>query len=98
MTIDYKATLARGLAATSQARPIGACRVYVTFSDEHAKGVGAAAKALGKIFQKKAHYGFRNALYVGYDNFEGTVIARANAIEAEFVKQGVSACVEYAGD
>lgn len=96
---DHKAILQAGLAKAIQpAKKIGCCRVYVTFDKADAKGVEKAAANLGKRFQKKAHYGLSNALYVGYDNCDGVAIARAEAIQAEFAAKNIGCCIEYCGD
>ena len=80
MSINYKAVLTEAFTAPGDPEPgIGACRVYVSLiGKEHVKGIAAAAKSLGKIFQKKAYYGLTNALYIGYDNFSGSELSRGN--------------------
>lgn len=78
---------------------IGCCRVYVGISDpEAAKAVAKAAKKIGKIFDKKSHYGTRNALYVGYDNCDGRALARATAIVSALKAAGVDSYRDEHGD
>jgi len=80
-------------------RPIGCCRVYVLISSEEAaKDVAKAAKKLGKIYQKKAHYGLSRALYVGYDNMDGMAFARGKAIVGALHAAGIGSCVEVCPD
>lgn len=78
-------------------RPMGACRVYVSILDaDMAKLVSKAAKKLGKDFQKKSYYGDRNALYIGYDNFDGKDLARGSAVVAALKAAGID-CVRCEG-
>jgi hypothetical protein len=79
----------------------GGCgRVYISVCGDRAviNAVSAAAKKLGIIFQRKAAYGMRNALYVGYDNADGRAMARGEAI-AEYLKaNGIVAYMDAHGD
>jgi hypothetical protein len=82
-------------------RRYGACRVYVGITSEdknHVKAVAATCKALGKIFEKKNHYGTRNVIYVGYDNFDGRALARGTAIVAALKAEGIEARRDEHGD
>ena len=80
-------------------RPLGCCRVYVSVSDPAAaKKVAAAAKKLGKIWQKKSHYGAPNALYVGYDNMDGMALARGTAVVEALNAAGISCYRDEQGD
>lgn len=97
--IDFVAIIQQGLAAAPFPMQFMSCaRVYVGVPKEHAKGVKAAAKKLGLIFQAKGHYGFTNVLYVGYDNAKGDVAAKGNAIAKAFNEAGVPAYIEYGED
>jgi len=80
-------------------RASGSGRVYVVITEkEHAKGVAKAAKALGKIFQTKAHYGMRNALYIGYDNATGRELARGTKVVEVLKAHGIGAYRDEHGD
>ena len=81
----------------SPARPIGCCRVYISFDKDHAKGVAVAAKTLGKIFQKKGNM-VSNVLYVGYDNCSGIELGKADAMISCFKVHGINCYLEYQGD
>lgn len=95
-----KAALSKALAAPAEAKSAGgAGRVYVVVPDNaHAALVGKAAKALGMIYQKRAYYGLRNALYVGYINFVGREWSKALNIVDELSKIGISAYDDLCGD
>lgn len=71
-------------------QPMGCCRVYVSVDKENAKLIKKAAKALGKLMQTRSYYGASNALYVGYDNHDGDVLAQATAVMAALKSQGIS--------
>jgi hypothetical protein len=86
------------LAPVTPERGIGCGRIYVSVGGEHAKEVAKAAKALGKKFQKRSHYGTANALYVGYDNCDGEALARGSAIVAALKAAGVDAFRDEHGD
>mgnify|MGYP001217401264 CR=1 FL=1 len=73
-------------------------RVYVVVQAEKADLVAAAAKRFGLIFQKKAHYGYSNALYVGYDTGTGRVAAQGNGIVKAFEAEGIKAYLEFGED
>lgn len=78
---DLSNSLAHAFATTRNERPIGCCRVYVVLANKaDAKRVAAAAKKIGKIFQAKAHYGLKNALYIGYDNCSGRELAQGTDV------------------
>jgi hypothetical protein len=64
----------------------------------HIKGLKAACKALGKIFQTKSHYGDRNAIYVGYDNATGYELGRGTAIVNYLKSQGIDCYRNEHGD
>lgn len=81
--------------------PTGGCgRVYVSVTGDRAtiNGVAAAAKKLGIIFQRKAHYGMRNALYVGYDNASGRLLAKGEAVAEALTAAGIPAYMDAHGD
>jgi len=100
MPINYKAVLTEAFTApVTPEQGIGACRVYVSLAEkEHAKGIAAAAKALGKIFQKKAYYGLTNALYIGYDNFSGRELARGTTVQRILTEAGIRCYRSEEGD
>jgi hypothetical protein len=82
-------------------RMIGACRVYVvlTYSAHaHAPGVAKAAAAIGKRFERHAHYDLSNALCIGYDNFEGTVLGRGTTVERTLRAAGIDCYRVVEGD
>ena len=79
-------------------RGIGCGRIYVSVGGEHAKEVAKAAKALGKKFQKRSHYGTANAIYVGYDNCDGEALARGTAIVNALKALGIEAYRDEQGD
>jgi len=94
-------TVAFGLQVAPKQGAFGGCgRVYVCVSGDKAtiNAVAAAAKKLGLIFQRKAHYGLGNALYIGYDNADGRAIARGEAIAESLTKAGLPAYMEACGD
>ena len=61
------------------------------------KAFEAAAKALDKIFQRKAYYGLTNALYIGYDNSTGRELARARTVAEYLTSHGIPAYDEACG-
>lgn len=79
-------------------RPLGIGRIYVVIDKGHARGVAKAAKALGKIFQTKAHYGMKNALYIGYDNHDGRALARGTKVVEVLKAHGIGAYRDEHGD
>lgn len=95
---DIANALADAFATRSHERPIGCCRVYVTVDKANAKTVAAAAKKIGKIFETKAHYGMKNALYIGYDNCSGRELAQGAAVVSALKAAGIYACREEHGD
>lgn len=83
----------------SAERAIGCGRIYVAISDkEAAKNVAKAAKKIGKIFDKRSHYGTSNALYIGYDNCDGIALARGTAVVAALKAAGISCYRDEHGD
>jgi phosphomannomutase len=98
--IDYKTILREAFGApVVREQGIGACRVYVSLTDkEHATGIAKAAKALGKIFQRKAHYGLTNALYIGYDNFSGSELSRGATVVKVLQAAGIECYRTEEGD
>lgn len=98
-TVDYVSILREAFETpVVPERGIGCGRIYVCIPKEHAKGVAKAAKTLDRIFQAKAHYNMRNALYVGYDNCDGRALARGTKIVEAFKAAGVQAYREEHGD
>lgn len=110
---DYLKILTAALVAPyTSARPSGCGRVYVCVpsttwqgtADQNAqakadaRGIAAAAKKLGKIFQKRSHYGDSNALYVGYDNCTGAELGRGDAIVATLKAAGIDCYRNEHGD
>ena len=72
-----------------------AARVYVEiFDKEHLKGVEAAAKSLGILFQRKPHYGLSPALYIGLDNGTGAEYGKGMAVATALRAAGIKAHVE----
>lgn len=85
----------------SPERPLGCCRVYVAVnpaSKEELAAIRKAAKALGKSWDNKSHYGDRNAIYIGYDNCDGMALARGSAVEAALKSAGVNCYRPECGD
>jgi|SRR5579859_2646184 len=83
------------------ARGFGCGRAYVCLGKldpKTASAVAAACKKLGKIFQRKAYYGLRNAIYVGYDNADGKALAQSEAIAASLTTAGLPAYSEACSD
>lgn len=106
-TKELKANVLEALTAawsapyTKKTGAFGGCgRVYVSVSGERefVNAFAAAAKKLGLIFQRKAHYGLRNALYVGYDNADGNALAKGEAVAEALKARGFSAYSEAFGD
>jgi hypothetical protein len=62
--MDYVAILSEAMTKpVTPERPLGCGRIYVAISDAgHAKGIQKAAKKLGVTFDRKSHYGTRNAI------------------------------------
>ena len=100
--LDYNDILAEALRTAADATPerISGCgRVYVCIVDKaHVKGVEKAAKAAGRIFQRKGYAGMRNVLYVGYDNATGKELARGTAMAMVFEAHGISCYRDEQGD
>lgn len=100
MSINYNEVLLNAFVApATPARPSGCGRVYVVLSDKtHAKGIAKAAKAMGKIFQAKAHYGMTNALYIGYDNADGYALGIGTSVAAYLNANGIACYRDEHGD
>lgn len=77
---------------------VACCRVYVCVQAANSALVAKAAKGLGMIYQKKAHYGLSHVLYVGYDNAKGDVAAKGQGIVVALQGLGIPAYLELAGD
>jgi hypothetical protein len=85
-------------APVTMERGVGCGRIYVVVDKEHAKGISTAAKKLGKIFQRTAHYGMKNALYVGYDNCDGRALSRGTKIVETLRAAGIGCHRDEHGD
>lgn len=72
--------------------------VYEKVKPEVVKAVAKAAEATGMIFQRKAHYGFTNALYVGYDNATGRELALGEALAQKLSDVGIKAYCDAGAD
>jgi len=100
--INYKTVLAEAFSApVVRERGIGCGRIYVCVTDkDQAKQIGLAAKALGKIYQAKAHYGLRNAIYIGYDNCTGSELSRGTTVVNVLQAAGIKCyrCVYFVYD
>ena len=98
---EIKSALVAALAVPYvRARASGCGRAYVCVSGlerTELTAFAAAAKELGRIFQRKGH-GVSNALYVGYDNADGGALGKAEAIATELSKRGISAYAEGVAD
>lgn len=81
-------------------RGYGCGRAYVCVSGERTliNAVALACKELGLIFQRKAAYGLRNAIYIGYDNSTGVELAKAKAFAHELKKHGIDAYDDCGSD
>ena len=87
--------------AAKPARASGCGRVYVTLEGLDRRGRLATtrfAKASGLIFQTRAHYGMRDALYLGYDNATGRQLGQGEAFVAALALHGVAASLEAQAD
>lgn len=96
--MDYVSILKTALAAPFTAEPSCCGRVYVSVDKEHARGIKAAAKKLGRTFQTSGHYGTRNVLYVGYDNADGKALGQGTAIVASLKAAGIGCYRDEHGD
>ena|SRR5665213_1676002 len=97
--MDYVALLTTAFTTPVPAeRGIGCGRVYVAVDKEHAKGIKAAAKKLGKIFQGRSHYGASNTIYIGYDNCDGNALARGTFVVATLKAAGIGCYRDENGD
>lgn len=81
---------------------MGCCRVYVEIFAGKDRAlindIAAACKEVGQIFQRKAHYGMSNAVYVGYDNHDGHALARGTLIADALRSLGIDAYRSDHGD
>lgn len=100
--MPYETILSAAFAKAAQVpreRGIGCGRIYVIIVDKaQARGIAKAAKALGKIFQRKGYYGITNALYVGYDNCDGRALAHGTAIVTCLQAHGIACYRDEHGD
>ena len=99
--IQIAEALKAAMAAPYTAQRASGCgRAYVCVSGtkEEVKAFADACKAQGLMFLKKAYGTSGNALYVGYDNADGKVLARAEVIAAELGKHGLRAYSDAVGD
>lgn len=71
---------------------------YEKVKPEVVKAVAKAAEATGMIFQRKAHYGFSNALYVGYDNADGRALALGELLAQKLTDAGIKAYMDAGAD
>ena len=87
---------------TSQVAPqraIGCCRVYVVISEKAARPlVKAACQISGAMYLKDAHGTSGNAIYVGYDNCRGDVLARGAVLVKALQDVGVVCYRDEVGD
>lgn len=114
ITLRFTDCLAKALAASRQATAAdfrgarGCARCYVTLcradysrlTQADARAVLGWANANGLKFQRKAHYGLRDALYLGYDNATGLEAARAEAFARALnaLAPGYRASAEFGED
>lgn len=98
--MDYAALLTEAFSKpVVRERGIGCGRIYVAITDDAAaKAIAKAAKKIGKIFDKRSHYGTRNALYIGYDNCDGMALARGTAVVAALTAAGIPCYRDEHGD
>lgn len=86
---------------TSPGRGYGCGRAYVCVSSSNGRAtinaVSAACKALGMIFNRKGYNVGPNAIYIGYDNAKGDMIAKSEAFAAALNAKGI-ACYADAGE
>lgn len=98
------AAIASALSAPVTVKPVygGCARVYVTVCGVDKKtvnAIAAACKANHLIFQRKAYYGLRNAIYIGYEmGTTGAVYCKGEAFAAALSAAGLPAYVEAFGD
>lgn len=87
---------------TPKTGAFGGCgRAYVCIGGKDRKLINAVARAcaaLGLIFQRKAYYGLRNAIYIGYDNADGRALAKSEAFAASLTAAGIPAYSEACSD
>lgn len=98
----YKKILADAFEQPAQSTAgmyMSCARVYVIISEKnHVAGIEAAAKAIGKTFQRKPHYGFRNALYIGYETASGQTYGKGLAVAAHLSVCGIPAYCDAGED
>lgn len=94
------AVIAAHAAPAKAAQAFGCGRAYVCVSGDRAtiNAVAAACRKLGRIFQRRAYYGLRNAIYVGYDNATGRETGKAEGIAAALNAAGIEAYAELCAD
>ncbi len=83
--------------------PRGGCgRAYVCISSTNGRktinAVAAACKALGLMFLRKAYGVGNNAIYIGYDNATGTMLAKSDAFAEALNAQGIACYTDAHGD
>lgn len=99
-----EAAINAALNAPVTPRPImgGCARIYVGVYGVDAKtlnAVAAVCKAKHLIFERKAHYGMRNAIYIGYEmGSTGATYCKGEAFAEALAKAGLPATVEAFGD
>jgi hypothetical protein len=85
----------------SPGRGYGCGRAYVCVSSTNGKkvinAVAKACKDLGLIFIPKGYNFGNNAIYIGYDNARGNMIAKSEAFAAVLNAKGIS-CYPDAGE
>jgi hypothetical protein len=93
------------VAAANAAAPkpvMGGCaRIYVGVFGVDKKTINAVAaecKKANLIFQRKAYYNMRNAIYIGYEMSTGHAYGKGEAFAAALSAAGIPAMVEGFGD
>lgn len=86
---------------TSPGRGYGCGRAYVCVNTSNGRAtinaVAAACKALGLVFIRKGYNFGPNAIYIGYDNARGDMIAKSEAFAAVLKLKGID-CYADAGE
>ncbi len=99
--VDVEVAIGKALAAPAAGLgPAGCARIYVCVSGVDKKtlnAVAAACKSYNLIFQRKAHYGLRNAIYIGY-SINGKEYNRGEAFAAALTAAGIPAYMTAEGD
>lgn len=99
-----EAAITAAKSAPFTAKPVmgGCARIYVGVFGVDRKTVNAIAAACKKadlIFQRKAYYGMRNAIYIGYEmGTTGAAYCKGEAFAAALSAAGIPAMVEAFGD